>query len=71
VSGGAQAPPAWAALVGALGSARTDLRHTMAAPTPAEAGGALDAHGSERPDQQRGAHATGRREERAMQARRV
>jgi hypothetical protein len=39
--------------------------------SPAEAGDALDAHGSERPDQQRGAHATGRREERAMQARRV
>ena len=41
-SGSSRAPPAWAMLVGALGSVGTDLRRTMAPLTPAEAGGVPD-----------------------------
>jgi hypothetical protein len=42
-SGGARAPPALAALVGALGLAGDDLRRVMVPPAPAEASGGVGA----------------------------
>jgi hypothetical protein len=40
-----QAPPAWATLVGALGSMGIDLRREMAPPALAEAGDTPDSSG--------------------------
>jgi hypothetical protein len=81
-SGNVQAPLAWVALVGALSSVGTELRHATAPPAPVEAGGVPYGVGRRAVGGTAGARserrwcsgvrrAGARSEQRAMRARRV